>query len=84
MKKAIKSFPPSLSLEGKGNLLPQNKEGRVCQQGVTVGGDLGNPWKGVTRIHATLVCMCEDLLLFFRGAGLWNPEAYLLSYEMST
>lgn len=42
-KKAIKSFSPSHSLEGKGNLLPQNKEGRVCQHEVTLGGDLGNP-----------------------------------------
>lgn len=41
-KKLSNPFPPP-SLEGKGNLLPQNKESGVCQLGVTVGGDLGNP-----------------------------------------
>lgn len=40
---AMESSSPSLSLDGKGNLLPLNKIGKGVSCAVTLGGDLGNP-----------------------------------------
>lgn len=73
---SVESSSPSLSLEGKGNLLPQNKKGK----GVSVWShSRWGPWKsmkGVMEIRATAVGM-KISFCFLGVRGCETTEPYL-------